>query len=100
MRKYPLKHLTNIQVWDVSEPYVHDINSSSICSTDAMRKQRQPDFKVIMPVCSQTGAGISELWNELLSCARINSEPPNGTGPGSEFAVREHVRAKQARVVK
>jgi hypothetical protein len=58
-----------------------------------MARQRHANFKLIIPVSASTGAGIKSLWADLLQSARAQLVPPNGVGPGSEFAVREHVRA-------
>lgn len=52
--------------------------------------------QMITPVSASSGAGVSALWTELKECAAETSEPPC-TSP---MAVREHLRAAEARRLK
>ena len=52
-------------------------------------------YSKVIPVSSTTGAGIQNLWDELIKCANRTSKPVlSEDGLENPRAVREHVRAK------
>ena len=65
----------------------------------ALRHQEEPGieeiYSKVIPVSSTTGAGIQNLWDELIKCANRTSKPVlSEDGLENPRAVREHVRAK------